>query len=157
MYRRIIYSIMLSLSACMCLAIVIYVPKIFTRITCLVSALAAILLTFFYVFFNVIVEEDKIKIRNHFGKNFTISLSQITKVKCYYVNRQLFMLTYNINIFADGKKVKISSDMINFDKVALYLIENYDNGVINIGAIDKTCRIELEKYSKIQTAKSKDK
>ena len=68
MFIRIINSVMLSFGACMCLAIVIFVPKLFMRITCLISALAEILVTFFYVFFNVIVEEDKIKIRNHFGK-----------------------------------------------------------------------------------------
>ena len=154
---KIVISVIGLFSECMCLPMIIFGPDITIRIVCSLPALAGILVVFSYLIFNVIVEEDKIKVKKDFRKKFTISLFEITKVECYSATTHNAVLRYYIEIFADNKKVKVNHNMMNFDKMALYLIKNHDNGMINIGAINETCRIKLRKYSKIHIVKSKDK
>ena len=101
-----------------------------------------------WILFYVKVKNSEISVRTRLGRHYKFNCSDITEV---IVTKQSTVKTgprYRIIILTDSGKLDLVWSMINFEKMALYILEKFDSGEIIKSAVSPRCKRELSRLSK---------
>jgi len=98
--------------------------------------------------YKVQVIDSNIRMRTKCGKKFSFTLSEITKITCGTQYRAKFAQVECITIKTSSFKVEVEQTMNGFQNMAIYLLENLENGEINNNAASSSCKRKLNQYKK---------
>ena len=132
------------------MAIIIYVGSnyIFSIVFGIYLAILLLAITLPSILFYVNVKGSKISVRTRFGRRYKFNCLDIMKVN---VTKQYSTRSghrYRIIITTKIEKLDLEWSMINFEKMALYILEKFDSGEIIESAVSPHCKKELSRLSK---------
>lgn len=138
-------------------SIVIYIVfATFAFLICLFLVISTLL-------FYIKVDCSNINVRTRFGRKYEFNTSDIEKVICSKRSSVKYGPLFYITIIAKSEELCMECGMVGFNKMAGYILEEYENGKINKRAISENCKKELYRYKdqeyleKIKSKESKNK